>query len=96
MTFLGVTVFQGIAACSNYVQGTGGILDPTLPRIVCDGTAHEYNFTVLRDAAYADRKFRAGPATAIYVVTQCTEVAPGETRCTPTAEETRVRVKVTP
>ena len=94
MTYLSVTLVQGTSPHRNYIQGFGGIVDPTQPPIVCDGTAHEYSFTVVRLADYADRKFRPGPATAIYVVTQCTEVAPGDFQCTPTADEIRERVKI--
>jgi len=96
MTYLSVTLYQGKYPHRNYIQGFGGIVDPTQPPIVCDGTAHEHSFTVVRTADYADRMFRAGPATAIYVVTQCTEVAPGDFHCTPTADETRERVTITP
>ena len=95
-TYLSLTLFQGTYPHKNHIEGFGGVVDPTQPPIVCDGTAHEYSFTVRPNAAYADRKFRAGPATAIYVVTQCTEVAPENFQCTPTADETRERVRITP
>ena len=96
MTYLSVTLVQGTSPHRSYIEGFGGIVEPNLPPIVCDGTTHEYSFTVVRLDRYADRKFRPGPATAIYTVTQCTEVTPGNNQCTPTADETRERVKITP
>lgn len=95
ITYLAVSIWQGSYARKNYVEGFGGIVDPTQPRIICDGQAHEQSFTITPLRYYADQRFNPGPATAEYQVIRCTEVEPDNFFCEGDGV-VRVRVKIRP
>ena len=61
MTYLSVTLVQGTSPHRSYIEGFGGIVEPNLPPIVCDGTTHEYSFTVVRLDRLRGQKVPARP-----------------------------------
>jgi len=91
-TFFGLTLAQGTYPRGNYVEGFGGLSDPTRQTVTCDGTFQLYSFDVVPTPDYAGKRFRAGSAIVEYVITQCTDPTTGTSECT---QEELVRESVT-
>jgi len=84
--FLGVNVGQGTHIQPYlFIEGFASYGEIGGASLICDGTPHTYSLTVRPTAAFADKKFRPGPATVEAWVTVCTAVAPGTYQCEQTA-----------
>jgi hypothetical protein len=94
-TYFSLTLSQGRYPKHNYIEGFGGLSDPTQQTVTCDGTFQLYSFTVVPTADYAGKRFRPGRAIVEYVVTQCTDPTTGTSVCT-SEELVRESVTITP
>jgi hypothetical protein len=94
-TYFSLTLWQGSYLRTNYIEGFGGLVDPTQQTVICDNTAHEYSFTVVPTQFFADQRFTPGPAMVEYQLIECTLVAPETFNCTGEGV-VRESVKITP
>ena len=92
--FLSLTLWQGTYPRPNYIEGFGSYGEIGGVSLVCDGTAHEYNFTVRPSVFYADKRFRPGSAMTESSVSICTLVAPETYSCRLAGELVRERIRI--